>query len=491
MQGLVDVYQYALAHCCEWLVSQATLSTYSINKWMIGPVTREPISAMAEHLSCKKLLPTWFISHYWGELASDLLKSIKYQADVRSLSSNLTFYWISAYSQRQHEVQSDIYPDFRQSSFFKAMRTANFKVLLVVNLSTGSALSRLWCLFECLMCCDRCSQVLDLAGCGAEQIELLTTGLTTAEVLAHTYYPGRGHSAKVRRESTFPTELARTVMALDVTKLASGQREDKARILNCIAGQPLGDEPLEEHDRYYEASRRIRGLLAGVFWHRAMAECPSPHDMKKHRAFLEELAKVIKGDWWKKCLSIFVGGCSMDDPDMVDLVVQCIPPNLVRLKLDFQHSGLESHSFTGLPQVLPKSLQELSIDVSGCKGISNACVTTFLKQLPDHMQKLELGLAETKVSPGLVMLSKDPLVTMRKWADSTPAEMEGILVAKIASTSQTALNNLAAVQVENDRKVALENMLLLAPAKLHGHVRDRIKADLALLEETKTIPPDV
>lgn len=443
---------------------------------------------MAEHLSCRKNLPTWFVSHYWGELASDLLKSIKCQADVRTLSSNLTFYWISAYAQRQHELQSDICSDYRQSSFFKAMRTANFKVLLVVNLSTCSALSRLWCLFECLMCCDRYSQVLDVAGCGAEQIELLTTGLTTAEVHAHTYYPGRGHSAKVRRESSFPMELVRAVVALDVTKLETGQREDKVRILNCIAGQPLDEEPCEEHDKYYEAGRRIRGLLASVFWHRAMAECPRQHCMKKHRAFLEELAKVIKGDWWKKCLSVFVGGCSMDHPEMVDLVVQCIPPNLVRLKLDFRHSGLDSHSFTGMSQVLPKSLQEFSIDVSGCKSISNECVITFLKQLPDHVQKLELGLAETKVSSGLLMLSTEPLDKLRNWANGTPAEKESILVEKMASTSAAARNHLTAAQVKSDRRTALENVL---EAKVQGEVRERIKAQLALLqgEEAKQDSP--
>lgn len=479
---LIEIYRYAADHCADWHLTLSSINLYMINDWLIKPVTKEHNSAMAEHLSSKKLVPTWFISHWWGEIVADVLKSIRQHMAVRGLSNNVTFYWLSAIAMRQHDLDSDIWSDLRDISFYKALRLTRFRVLFITSSGSSSALCRTWCAFELAMCMDRTSPSMDIAACGPNP-ELITSGIVTSEIHGNNYLPGRGFHSKILREQNFPAAIMKDALTFNFLKTETSIADDKFRMLNCVTGQPLDGTPAVEHDKYYEMSRRLRSFLTFHFWQRALAEV-SMQEAPRDLTMLEAMAKAVAGDWWRRNLDMSVAGCNLLDEEMVLLVVKSIPSKLVRLSLDLQHTDLTNESLVTLAKSMPPSLSEWSLDVSGCGSITDDGILSFLQALPDHFQKLDLRLFNTQVSEGVTVLSKEPLETMRSWAGlSLASDQKAMLVNLVKAASGSNLSPDQLSPAKHNRRQALKNMLLLQPARLKDELREQIEAELEELGE--------
>eukprot|EP00440_Ansanella_granifera_P022659 gb/GFBE01024612.1/.p1 GENE.gb/GFBE01024612.1/~~gb/GFBE01024612.1/.p1 ORF type:complete len:179 (+),score=46.62 gb/GFBE01024612.1/:1-537(+) len=175
---------------------------------------------------------------------------------------------------------------------------------------------------------------------------------------------------------------------------------------------------------------------------------------------------------------------------MIGLVTKGFPPNLLCLKLDLQHTELTNESLEILAGGLPSQLADLCLDVGGCSDIDDAGIVTFLKQLPEHLSKLSLlGLARTGVTVGVVELVKDPLEELRSWAEMAPWDQKEVLLSKVAAQAgaNDSLEESRAAQVEHNRRVALENMLMLPATKLNEELKQKIQADLAALQENDAL----
>merc|ERR1719487_2171218 len=66
--------------------------------------------------------PNWFVSHWWGEPVLDFIACVEQHAKVRALKPEDAVYWVCAYANNQHKLDSDITADPKDSAFAKAMQ---------------------------------------------------------------------------------------------------------------------------------------------------------------------------------------------------------------------------------------------------------------------------------------------------------------------------------------------------------------------------------
>eukprot|EP00930_Biecheleria_cincta_P019734 TRINITY_DN14997_c0_g1_i5.p1 TRINITY_DN14997_c0_g1~~TRINITY_DN14997_c0_g1_i5.p1 ORF type:complete len:582 (+),score=102.23 TRINITY_DN14997_c0_g1_i5:92-1837(+) len=424
---LVQVQQYALGHCHSWELEMSALTTHDIVEWVVRPATKEKNSSLMEHLTNKALLPSFFVSHSWGVLVDKFIKCVREHSAVRGLSGQ-TGYWVCAYAWRPHGQLPDIPANPKDSSLFIAMQASQFKVLLVLD-STSIAempMTRTWCAFECAMCLHKTMPAFDVAAVLSNDVEVgvITSGFTSIETRMERWLPGSGIAAKAKREETFPLDVLRAILQFNVLKTQTQADNDRRRILNCMAGRSLDLEPLTADDSYHQVTRRLRSLFGLVFWQRALSEdLPAEKGrLAAHLTVLGDLAKAIAGDWWRKSLCLCLSGCSLQHPELAELMMNGLPEKLESLKLDLSCSGLSGPSLHMFARSLPATLQSCSIDCSGCEGITDADVLAFLEDLlGPSLKTLNLGLSRTRVSRGLQKINDKGLGALREWQKMPPA----------------------------------------------------------------------
>jgi hypothetical protein len=470
----MQIYAYVEAKVLDWNLALEETNFYHVNTWLIQPATRTTNSALFEHIAERQQAPTWFLSHWWGEPLVNAMKCLRRHYSMRGLPSHAA-YWICAFACREEELTIDFSDGLRYNAFFRAMQLARFKVLLLLDVPTGSGglatpFKRMWCIFECSMCLDQVSAPIDTAlvlpGSG-EEVQLVCSGLTKFERTSDQYLAGRGLVAKVKREISFPDEIVRAALAFNVKMTSSSSEQDHRRILNYIIGQPQDDDPPRDHEKYDRLNKRLQGLFSMVYWHRALCkEKPVGEEpRKKHMAHLGHISNAIAGDTWRRSLSLCLAGCDLQDDDSVKWVAQGLPPNAETLSLNLQHAqGLSDHHLETIASLLPKGLQVLSLDLSGCRNVSDAGVMTFVQNLSQKVTTLSLGLDNTNVRPYLLELAKsESLKVLRERA------------ASHGNKSQMSDPRSLDQQTE-DRQSLLEGMLRSKPS---SEVRARILSDLA------------
>jgi len=472
----MQIYAYVEAKCGEWKLNLAEVNYYHVSTWLTQPVTITTNSALFEHVSDKQQAPTWFLSHWWGEPMINVMKCLRRHNAVRSLPSHVA-YWICAYANRQDELQAEFSNGPRQANFFKAMQLAKFKVLLILDIAYGgkgpaTPFKRTWCIFECAMCLDQVSAPLDTAaivpGSGDDDVQIVCSGLTKFERTSDTYLAGRGMATKVKREATFPDEIVKAGLAFNVRLSAASSPEDRISLLNCIVGQSPDAEPPLKHEKYDQLNKRIQGLFAQIYWHRALAkevpakELEQGEVRKAHMKHLTHLAKAIAGDTWRRSLGLCLAGCKLED-ETVQLIALGVPASVVNLSLNLQQTSLVDRQIEMLAGLLPKSVQVLSLDVSGCSEITDGGVMAFVQKLNKSLVKLSLGLERTQVGAFLIRVTKsENLDQLRDRGENW------------SNNSQMA-DPRSMDQQSEDRQSLLESMMRTS---MNQGTRDRILAEL-------------
>lgn len=463
VEQVLQIKNYAVGNCYAWSIPASTLNFYHIHEWMVRPATRELNSAMMEHLSERKLLPNWFISHYWGEHLEKFLEGVRQHLAVRGLSGR-TGYWLGAFATRHTDFTDT--GTFSPHVWSKVAEAAHFRLLLVLNSTDlknpAPALARSWCAFECALCLDCTALSMDVASVRAQDVQVLTCGLTSSEICSSKYCPGVGLHLKQRREVSFPVEVAEAPLRFALEKTEASKEEDREKLLRSLA-VPEGEE--EEVETYQRMTRRLRSMLLLVFWPFMLCNASS-----EKKQLLSDMAKAIQGDYWRKSLTLNLGGCDFSKKEILQLALNSLPPNLEWLKLDFQFSKLEDLSLPSLARVLPPNLHTLFFNAAGC-GITDRGVFSFLGKLPQGVTKVTMRLQHTKVSPGLLELSKDGPTALQKWAKLSYSERADALKEKL-EVLERKKNPLAAPHPSQvNRKMALESLALLPPQAIAEHVR--------------------
>lgn len=475
-EQVMQIKNYAVVNCYNWSIPASTLNFYHIHEWVVRPATRELNSSMMEHLSPKKLVPNWFVSHYWGEDLEKFLDGLKHHLSVRNLSGR-TAYWIGAFASRHQDFATGAE---NTTALTKVAEAAHFRMLLITDASEAASpaalFTRTWCTFEVALCLDCTALCLDVCAVrGAKDAELMTCGLTSQEICSSKYCPGVGIHLKQQRERNFPLNVAKAALDFSVEKTHASREEERERLLRCMALPLEGEEQIETYQRM---TRRLRSLLLLVFWPHVL--CRAEVQDKAYMSMLLDMAKAIQGDYWRSSLSLSLAGCDLAKKELLDLALQSLMSNLEWLKLDLQFTNLEDASLSSLAKALPQKLKTLGVDLAGC-SISDRGVFSFLSKLPSTVSKITMKLQQTKVTPGLLELSKDGPCALLKWSNLSHSERVQALKEKM-EIIEGRKNPLAAPNPSQvNRKVALENLAILPPSAVTDQVLQQVKTDLANL----------
>ncbi|CAL1172005.1 unnamed protein product [Cladocopium goreaui] len=478
-EQVMQIKNYAVVNCYNWSIPASTLNFYHIHEWVVRPATRELNSSMMEHLSPKKLVPNWFVSHYWGENLEKFLDGLKQHLTVRNLSGR-TGYWIGAFASRHQDFATAELGEMSTTPLAKVAEAAHFRMLLITDASPEVAMpaalfTRTWCTFELALCLDCTALCVDVCAVRNKDAEVLTCGLTSQEICSSKYCPGVGIHLKQQRERNFPLEVAKAALDFSIEKTHASREEERQRLLGCMALPLEGEEQVETYQRM---TRRLRSFLLLAFWPHVL--CRADLQDKAYMSMLLDMAKGIQGDYWRTSLSLMLAGCDLAKKELLDLAMQSLMSNLEWLKLDLQFTNLEDASLSSLAKALPPKLKTLGVDLAGC-SISDRGVFSFLSKLPNTVTKVTMKLQHTKVTPGLLELSKDGPCALLKWSNLSHSERVQALKEKM-EIIEGRKNPLAAPNPSQvNRKVALENLAILPPNAIADQVLQQVKADLANL----------
>lgn len=474
---MMQIQRFVETHCRSWHLNFGDVNHYDLSKWLIKPLTYETNTAFVEHIAEERQPPSWFASHWWGEPIVSFYRSIRRHIAVRGLSPT-TLYWVHAYAARQHAPQNQPAMDPMESAFYKALQTARFKVLLVHDGKTAvsgpaTPLSRLWCSFECSMCLGSVTTSMDIAVCSDDEVEMVTSGMTRLERTSDTYLPGKGMLTKTQREASFPMEIVKDSLQFDIRFTETSRDVDRTHILNCIAGRDLEEEVEEGHERYHEANLRLRSFFALIFWHKVLClDWPDKLDedaYKAHTEFLATFTKAISSDIWRTQLSVCLAGCQLGGVEATTVVMDSLPPNLTRLSMDLQHSGIGDRELDLILTSLPKSLEVLSLDLAGCPGVTDRGIKPSVRALPRHVRALSINLVRTSVSDAVKELMLEPLDKVRDWAKSIVKKKPMPIPSNYQGASAKTLKQLEA------RQAALEHLL---KTRMTPEVKDKVNLEI-------------
>ena len=220
-------------------------------------------------MEAKQQKPSWFVSHAWKEPVWSFVSVLQRHQTVRQLN---TFYWVCAYANNQHSVNDDIPDNPRKSSFYFALKSCE-GVILVLD-TNATAFSRIWCCFEESIAIeeqqtsgpDQTALLLDVGATAMGQAHLITDGLAGQEI---DMVPVLGWHSKTQREATFPTEILRHGLFVDICNASATKPEDKTRILGSIAlpRQQTALLSAVESDRYREVNQGLASHFALASWY--------------------------------------------------------------------------------------------------------------------------------------------------------------------------------------------------------------------------------
>lgn len=477
----MQIYAYIESKCSEWKIALPQVTYNDVGTWLVQPATKNTNSALFEHIAEKAQAPTWFLSHWWGEPAINVMKCTRRHFSVRGLPSHVA-YWVCAYACRESDLLEGIGDDPRQAAFYKAMQHAKFKTLLVMDVAAATGrpatpLRRIWCLFECAMCLDQVSAPLDIATVVPgkdEGIELVCSGLTKFERTSEKYLRGRGLATKITRELSFPDEIVKAGLGCNVKLALASSEKDRSSILKHITNRPEDAKPPREHEKYEELNTRMASLMSQAFWHRALsADKPTQEEpRKKFIAHLNHLANAIAADRWRTTLSLCLAGCQLGDEESLRLAMKCLPPTLTSVNMNLQATGITDDLLEMITGLLPKSVQNISLDLSGCEKVSDRGVMEFVQALSKQVQTLRLGLERTAVGTYLTEVAKtEPLDRLREKALTL-----GSTANRGSLTDPTSLD-----QQSEDKQSLLESLLR---TKVSPDIRKRLLLDLVAAGQT-------
>lgn len=213
----------------------------------------------------------------------------------------------------------------------------------------------------------------------------------------------------------------------------------------------------DEHNGIDDFNCRMKGFFALVFWHRALA-MEKPTELGARKAFmlqLNHLARAIRGDMWRRSMSLCLAGCTLKDEESIDAMTQSMPPRVLSLRLSLQHTGVTDTLLERMVTALPEGLQMLSLDLSSC-DISDAGVMALLQNIQKSVDSLSLVVSHTQVSDYLAnMINTEPLHILRERADSTrPRNSSGTGLGLSSIADPHSFE-----QLREDRWCLLESML--------------------------------
>jgi len=376
------------------------LNLYHLNHWLIKRATQPRQCSYVEFVSeyPEQQLPEWFVSHWWGEPVIRFVFCLQEVAWQRALKHPA--YWICAYSNNQHALDSDVTRDPADSSFYRAMQ--NTRGVVMVLDSDATCFKRIWCAYEMsiVISSDRePKHLFDLATFvtdSAHTLELAaheavsTTepcvklqALGSVSVISDGLLPedesldqidrlfGRTPAKKKSlREKTFPMSAAAAGLNISISQAEASVEADKRHILNSIMGSlDLQADCPSSHPAFDAVDSVLRARFAKAILRKTVEE--------GHAELWTQSLSAILGDD-RSCHMVFsFEGCDLLTDRLLSELAASLPPQLESLFIDCDRcTALGDDGLEGLSSGFSRlsgmgKLKFLKLDFRGCHLIGS------------------------------------------------------------------------------------------------------------------------
>ena len=376
------------------------VNLYDLNETMILPLTKKRNCSFKELFSSGTSDPTVYVSHWWGESVLDFIRCCEYHAVQYRLSPDEAKYWVCAYSNRQHDLGTDLGSDPAQSSFNKAMALAN-GVLLICDMNVVVT-TRIWVDFELYR-----TVAMD-AG-----LDIVIHANGSPHLIAADSLPNESPYQKNKREQAFPFQhICKKMMEVQLHRGDSSMEIDKVRILNTMINHtPLDDNDVlkraeaqdpkdprykEDLKKYSLSDNAVRAEMACKTVSVALS---TGQDCTNFYGF--DLLKIIGMDALRKTILL-------NDIVSLDSVTDDIFTTLVKLasKKSVQRFEINAkgcrHLTNGVLQKIKfyDHLKHLSLNLGYARNITNDALKNFTSKIPSSLHTLELDFSGFKNPEG-------------------------------------------------------------------------------------------
>jgi len=387
-----------VAHVCrrceleEWIsttpvdpqpLRAEAVTLYDLVHYVVRPFTQARRCSYVEMVASESQAPTWFVSHWWGEPVASFLRCIGHHAEVRGLATDAA-YWVCAYANNQHQIQSEVSVNPEDTSFFRAIQLS-VGVLLILD-ESATTFSRIWCCFEvstalAVRTGSGSRLMLDICTMSSTSARLLTQGVVELD---------KGSwRRKAKREADFPLEVLRLGLHVKVQNASASVEADKVHILNSLAKVPpheLDKAPAVDHPTYTAVNRRIAAICALACWRGAVDRGV---DIGIGADF--SLASALRDDARCEAVDLSFAECNQFGDIELQVLAQALPACLKHLSLDCVATTLTDIESLSRRLGDLVDLSDVRLYFSRCQKLSTASVELLgarVGQLPvlNHLE---------------------------------------------------------------------------------------------------------
>jgi len=347
----------------------STVTLYDLYKYVIFPNTTKDGCSYVEMIANDPQPADWFISHWWGESVIHFVSCVRQHAIDHCYSFGHKYYWVCAYANNQHDLKSANLDDPEKSSFMKAMKQANSKVLSIVD-PNAVKYTRIWCGLEVFMGLYGRYEVYsvpDAGTCKAYDIDLYKNlllhrdeGKTNIELwkdveeqlknslqtrtavgitvgLAENDGDGMLRFARIKafREKCFPIEPLKKIMGVHIQECDATNPEDKTRILEYIRNK----YSKSDEDVYEEFNNKLKGKMVASVW-RVLLEDKDINQGDNMQKYAETLRKS-----GVKRMTLSMCGCDEFNDEALEVLANALPDKLERFELEASASKIEKGDY--------------------------------------------------------------------------------------------------------------------------------------------------
>lgn len=431
----------------------------------VASVTAVNSLSYKEVMSREPLLPTWLVSHWWGEPVVDFVSCCSAHSSGRDLCGHQASYWVCAYSNRQHDLEQDIAENPEDTSFNIAM-DVSCGVLLILDPSSRP-FRRIWCVFELQKVLKDKSKLLDIATMHDGNARLLSEGTL----------PGEEPWQKKRRELSFPMALLADGMHQRLEQGEASVEMDKVRVLNCITGRSISTDSLNDrtvlerlHDAksldmaYYDRmNHALHSRFALAAWPQAIKQ-GLVADFDRRRPGQVSLPRILKTDQsltdFQLDLQTFE---EVTDKDL-ERIADAVSANVTNLDLNLAMcSKVTPKGVTNLASHLPRELRRLRLRLGRCPELTDHAIKVLALQWSQQLEELELSVKECKgiTDDGVMVVAKHLPGSLRRLSlNFRGCDVTDRAVFAIASTLPRSLETLE-LDIETCHSVTVHSIIKL------------------------------
>ncbi len=334
----------------------------------------------------------------------DFVRCCEYHAVRYGLSPDDAKYWVCAYANRQHSLETDLGVDPAKSSFNRAMKEAS-GVLLVCDMDVV-AISRIWVDFELYR-----TVAMDSG------LDVVIHANGKPHLIAAEALPNESPYQKNKREQEFPFErVCNKIMEVELERGDSSMLIDKVRILNTMIGHRALDDHsvlkraeirdtndskyLEDQELYALSNNAIKAELACKAISVSLSEegqtCNDFHGF--------DLLKLIGKDTLRKTILF-------NDIVSLDSVTDDVFATLVKLsnatpveRFEINAKGCRNLTNEALEKVqFTSNLLHLLLNIGYARNLTNEALIGFTSKIPSSLKTLYLDFSGFKTPDGNYM----------------------------------------------------------------------------------------